>query len=65
MEKRMNKSASSGYAIAATFAAAAVPISLPALRSHGAPDFAQGLVIGLGIGAALLLLALALKRRTA
>lgn len=61
----MNKSAASAYAVAAAFAAALTPIGLIGLRAFGAPDLAQGFIIGAGIGATLLLCALALRLRTA
>lgn len=62
----MNKTAiSSTYALAGMLAAVAVPIGVPALRTFGAPEFAQGLLIGARLSAALLLFAFALKQRTA
>ena len=61
----MKRATASAYAVAAVFTAALTPVGLLALRALGAPDFVQGLIVGLGIGATLLLCALALRLRTA
>lgn len=61
----MKKTTRPGLAISAVFPAAMVPIALPALQRAGAPDFAQGLFIGLFLGASILLVVLALRQRQA
>lgn len=61
----MKKAPRPGLALAAVFAATLVPITLPALQRVGASDFARGCIVGILLGAAMLLLALALKPRPA
>jgi hypothetical protein len=61
----MKKPTRSGFAIAAVFAAAMVPVALPALQRAGASDFAKGLFVGLFLGASILLIILALRWRQA
>ncbi|MGN6279275.1 MAG: hypothetical protein ACTHM8_11205 [Sphingomonas sp.] len=54
-----------GLAIAAIFPAAMVPIALAVMQSEGASDFVRGSIVGILLGAALLLLGLALRPRRA
>lgn len=51
-----------GLALTAILPAVLVPTTLPALREAGASDLAIGLVVGMLLGASLLLLALAVRR---
>jgi len=57
----MKRVARPGLALAAVFPAAMVPIA----QSAPVPDFVQGGVVGLLLGASLLLIALAAKLRPA
>lgn len=61
----MKKAARPGFAIAAIFPAAMVPILLPALQTAGVSDIVRGVVVGMLLGASLLLITLALKLRPA
>ena len=59
----MKKAARPGLAIAAIFPAAMVPIALPALQMAAVSDVFRGVVVGVLLGASLLLINLALKLR--
>lgn len=59
----MKKAARPGLAIAAIFPAAMVPIALPALQTAAVSDVVRGVVVGVLLGASLLLITLALKLR--
>lgn len=61
----MKRVARPGLALAAVFPAAMVPIALPVLQSAPVSDFVRGGVVGLLLGASLLLIALAVKLRPA
>lgn len=61
----MKKMGRSGFAIAAIFPAAMVPLALPALRTLAVSDFVRGVVVGVLLGASLLLITLSLKPRPA
>ena len=55
----MKKAARPGFAVAAIFPAALVPIILPALQNTGASDTIRGLIAGVSLGIPMLLLLLA------
>ncbi|MGU3389193.1 hypothetical protein [Sphingomonas sp. M1A8_2b] len=59
----MKKTARPGLAIAAIFPAAMVPIALPTLQMAAVSDVVRGVVVGVLLGASLLLITLALKLR--
>lgn len=59
----MKKAGRPGLALAAVFPAAMVPIALPALRTAAVPDVVSGGIVGVLLGASLLLIALAIKMR--
>ena len=59
----MKKAGKPGLAIAAIFPAASVPIALPALQTAAVPDFVRGGIVGVLLGASLLLITLAIKWR--
>lgn len=61
----MKRVARSGLALAAVFPAAMVPIVLPVLKTVPVSDSVRGGVVGLLLGASLLLIALAMKLRPA
>ena len=61
----MKKAARPGLAIAAIFPAAMVPIALPALQTIAVSDVLRGVIVGVLLGASLLLITLALKPRPA
>jgi len=57
----MKKAMGPGLAIAAIFPAAMVPIALPALQTAAVSDVLRGGVVGVLLGASLLLITLAIK----
>ncbi len=61
----MKKATGPGLAIAAIFLAAMVPIALPALQTAAVSDVVRGGVVGVLLGASLLLITLAIKLRPA
>lgn len=61
----MKKAARPGLAIAAIFPALMVPIALPALQHGAVPDTVRGIIVGVLLGASLLLIGLAVKLRPA
>ena len=61
----MMKMGRPGFAIAAIFPAALVPMLLPALQMLAVSNVVRGAVIGGLLGASLLLITLALKLRPA
>jgi hypothetical protein len=61
----MKKAARPGLAIAAVFPAAMVLIALPALQAAAVSDIVRGVVVGMLLGASLLLIILSLKLRPA
>lgn len=63
-ELAMKKAARPGFAIAAIFPAAIIPITLPAMQVGAISDVVRGVVVGVLLGTSLLLLILALKLRS-
>ena len=61
----MKKATGPGLAIAVIFPAAMVPIALPALQTTAVSDVVRGGVVGVLLGASLLLITLAIKLRPA
>lgn len=59
----MRKTARPGFAIAAIFPAAMVPILLPALQTTVTSDAVRGIMVGVLLGMSVLMIALALKTR--